>query len=186
MGVSEGSEQEWTYQATHMCHPYRIAGNFRGRKLLQISRFCSNLWNFSLRNWGPGMASFDGNTSEQSTKVFSTKVLFPPTCENFLPWKFPTICCVWVYLGAQNKSEGTRQHTCTTHILVVVGRATVIHTKYWMCSWLNNTQPISRWLTIFHIHTYRKSIGMILTYFTSSSYSWRTGSRCIFETITVA
>ena len=34
---------------------------------------------------------FFGGINEQSTKVFSAKIFFPPIHENFLPSKFPTI-----------------------------------------------------------------------------------------------
>jgi len=53
---------EWqhTYSGDWEVHPafqhthkyYRIAENFRGRKLLRISRFCGYLWKFSPQNWG--------------------------------------------------------------------------------------------------------------------------------------
>ena len=71
---------------------YRIAENFHGRKLSQISWFCGYenfLWKFSLKF--EGLASF-GDTSEQSTKVFSAKIFFPSICECFLPQKFPIRC----------------------------------------------------------------------------------------------
>ena len=47
----------------HVC---RIAGNFVGRKLLQISRFCGYLWKFYRGNLGEWC--FFGCTSEQSAK----------------------------------------------------------------------------------------------------------------------
>ena len=37
-----------------------------------------------------GMASF-GGTSEQSTKVCSANIYFPPICERFILQKFPVI-----------------------------------------------------------------------------------------------
>ena len=64
---------------------YRIAGNFRGRKLSQISRFWSYLWNLSQQNWGHGVfwqqhqwtihESFlhENLIFHQFTKVFSLK-----------------------------------------------------------------------------------------------------------------
>ena len=56
---------------------YRIAGNFRERKLSQILRFCGYLGKFSLQNLG---------TSEQSAKNFPMKILFPTSLvlRNFL------------------------------------------------------------------------------------------------------
>ena len=38
-----------------------------------------------------------GGTSEQSTKVFSVKMFFPPICESFLPQKFLTVRYLGVY-----------------------------------------------------------------------------------------
>ena len=38
-----------------------------------------------------GLASFGSDTSEQSVKVFSVKILFPPNREIFLPRKFLVI-----------------------------------------------------------------------------------------------
>ena len=73
---------------------YRVAENFHGRKLLQISWFCG--YEIFSEIWGHGI--FCG-TSEQSTKVFSAKILFPSICECFLPRKFPlysAIVSVWM------------------------------------------------------------------------------------------
>ena len=53
---------------------YRIAGNFRGRKLLRILRFCSYLRKFfpwNLRAWRPL-----ARQKWQSAKVFFAKILF--------------------------------------------------------------------------------------------------------------
>ena len=38
-----------------------------------------------------GVAFFGSDTSEQSTKVSSAKIWFPPKCKSFLPRKLPTI-----------------------------------------------------------------------------------------------
>ena len=65
---------------------YRIAENFRGRKLSQISRFCGYMRKFSLRNLGCGVIW--RCKSEQSTKVFSAKIVFSLIRESFLPQKF--------------------------------------------------------------------------------------------------
>ena len=50
---------------------YRIAENFRERKLSRISRFCSYTQKFSLRNL-MGCVIWRGK-SEQSAKIFSLK-----------------------------------------------------------------------------------------------------------------
>ena len=53
---------------------YRIAENFRGRKLSRISRLCGYTRNFSLRNLGRGVLR--RGKSEQSAKVFSENRIF--------------------------------------------------------------------------------------------------------------
>ena len=62
---------------------YRIAANFQGRKLSQISRFCDYMKKFSPRNLGCGILRHSKN--EQFAKVFSAKIVFSPICESFLP-----------------------------------------------------------------------------------------------------
>ena len=59
----------------HGCVVYRIAGNFRGRNFHEFRGFVAiDSQKFSPQNvWG--VTSFHG-TSEQSTKVFSAKILF--------------------------------------------------------------------------------------------------------------
>ena len=76
---------------------WSIAGNFRGRKLLQILRFCGYL----LCKIG-GMASFSTAKSKQSLKVFFTKNhIFPQFAKVFsfesfpLMWPLPTLIAVW-------------------------------------------------------------------------------------------
>ena len=66
-----------------------LAGSFQGRKLLQISRFCSYPRKFS--PWIGDVASFGNDTSEQSVKIFSAKILFLPNYESFFPRKFAAI-----------------------------------------------------------------------------------------------
>ena len=51
-----------------------LAGNFWGRKLLWISRFVAIRESFLREIWGRGVLWH--GTSEQSTKVFSTKIVF--------------------------------------------------------------------------------------------------------------
>ena len=58
-------------------------------KLLGILRFCGYTQEFSPRNLGHGVLWHC--KSEQSTKVFSAKIVFSPICESFLPRKFPAI-----------------------------------------------------------------------------------------------
>ena len=53
---------------------YRIVGNFRGRKLSQILRFCGYMQKFSPQNLGRGIL-WHGK-SGQSAKVFSAKIVF--------------------------------------------------------------------------------------------------------------
>jgi len=69
---------------------YRIAGNFWGRKLTQISRgFVAICESFLHEIWGRGGLS--RGKSEQSVKVFSAKIIFSPIHNKFLPRKFPAI-----------------------------------------------------------------------------------------------
>ena len=72
--------QRWT-----CCLKYRIVENFRGRLLSQISQFCGYTRKFSPRNLGCGVLWHCKN--EQSTKVFSAKIVFLPICEKFSPSK---------------------------------------------------------------------------------------------------
>ena len=61
-------------------------GNFRGRKLV-ISRFCKvSLWNLGACG-----------TSEQATKVFSTKIVFSTNLWRFLPQQFPAMRHMLLY-----------------------------------------------------------------------------------------
>ena len=64
---------------------YRIAGNFRGRKLSGILRFCGVCESFLHKICEHGV--FWRGKSEQSVKVFSTKIVFSPICESFFPLK---------------------------------------------------------------------------------------------------
>ena len=64
---------------------YHIVGNFPGRNFCKFRGFVKV---FSTK-FG-GRASF-GGTSEQSTKVFSANIYFPPICERFILQKFPVI-----------------------------------------------------------------------------------------------
>ena len=78
-------EQAWEWK-----RHYRIAGNFRGRKLLQILRFCSYSQKFSPANWRAW--HIFGSTSKQSTKVFSTKIVFFTNS-----WKFSLTTMRYIY-----------------------------------------------------------------------------------------
>ena len=72
----------------HRCwvHPqyYRIAKNFRGRKILRISRFCES---FLREIWG--VASFGAAKESNPRKFSSRKSYFSPISESFLPRNFP-------------------------------------------------------------------------------------------------
>ena len=67
---------------------YRIAGNFRGRKLSQSLKFCSYLRKSSLPNLGAWHLLVASASNLQ--KFFSVKI-FSPICKSFLPGKFPAI-----------------------------------------------------------------------------------------------
>ena len=68
---------------------YCIAGNFRGRKLLQISHFVAICVSFLCEIWRCGVLWYGKN--EQSAKVLPRKLYFSPIRESFLPRKFPAI-----------------------------------------------------------------------------------------------
>ena len=69
---------------TRLVVPY--TENFRGRKLLQISRFCGYLESFPHEIWGRGVMW--RATSEQPAKVFSAKIAFFTNLWKFSPSKF--------------------------------------------------------------------------------------------------
>ena len=64
---------------------YRIVGNFRGRKLLKISRFCGYTRMFSPQNLGRDIL-WHGK-SEQFAKFFSAKIIFFTNPRKFSPSK---------------------------------------------------------------------------------------------------
>ena len=64
---------------------YCTVGNFRGRKLLQISQFCGYLWKFSPQNFG--RCFLWCGKSEQAAKVLSTKIIFFSNLHKFSPSK---------------------------------------------------------------------------------------------------
>ena len=63
---------------------YCIAGNFRGRKLSQISKFCGYLRKFSLRNWGQ---SIIWQHQRAIREIFSAENLFSTNSWKFSPTK---------------------------------------------------------------------------------------------------
>ena len=87
------SWEEYTTRPLRIPYSWKL---LREKKLEWISRFCSYLQNFSPIG---GVASFGCDTSEQSVKVFSTKILFPPNRKSFPPRKFPleSSCYMVVY-----------------------------------------------------------------------------------------
>ena len=73
---------------------YRIAENFRGRKLREFHGFVP-IYIFAkvLRKFSPwiwGMVSF-GVAQVSNLQSFSTKIVFSSICESFLPQRFPAI-----------------------------------------------------------------------------------------------
>ena len=75
-------------------HPkYCITGNFQGRKLSRILRFCGYSRKFSPRNLGHEILWC--GKSEQSAKVFSAKIVFFTNSQKFSPSKVSryTVCC---------------------------------------------------------------------------------------------
>ena len=76
---------------------YHIAGNFRGRKLSQMLRFCGYLRKFSLRSLGAWVLWRSKN--EQSAKVFSAKIVFFTNSRKFSLLK---VSCYTVVLLSMN------------------------------------------------------------------------------------
>ena len=68
---------------------YCIAGNFRGRKLSQISRFCGYLRKFSPQIWGHGI--FGAAKASNSRKFFPRKSYFHQSAKVFSLESFSTI-----------------------------------------------------------------------------------------------
>ena len=66
---------------------YRIAGNFRGRKLLQISQFCGYIFVkvFSVKFGGMAPLALQKQAIRES---FLRQNVFSPICQSFLPQKF--------------------------------------------------------------------------------------------------
>ena len=73
---------------------YCIAGNFRGRKLLQISRFVAIRETFLHEIWG--VVPF-GTAQACNPRKFSPRK--SPIRESFFPWKFPAIRYVEIEEG---------------------------------------------------------------------------------------
>ena len=73
---------------------YHIAGNFRGRKLLQILRFCGYLWKFSPRNLGAGRPLVRHKRTIHEN--FFVKIVFFTNSWKFSPSKVScyTVSCV--------------------------------------------------------------------------------------------
>ena len=69
------------------CLVTHIAGNFQGRKLLQILWLCGYLQKLSLQNWECG--AFWCRETEQSAKVFSMKIVFFTNSQVFSLESFP-------------------------------------------------------------------------------------------------
>ena len=72
-----------------MVTSYCTAGNFQGKRCLQIS---SIFYSAKLR----GVASV-GSTSKQSVKVFSLKIVFPPIHKSFLSQKIISLYGLRLY-----------------------------------------------------------------------------------------
>ena len=64
---------------------YRIPGNFRGRKLSQISQFCGYSRKFSPQNWGCG--TFGAAKVSNPRKFSPRKLYFSPIWRKFSPSK---------------------------------------------------------------------------------------------------
>ena len=85
--VDPRAKRSFKYDHLRKVHTlYRIAENFWGRKLSRISWFCGYTQKFS--PWNVGRGIFWHGKSEQSVKVFSTKIIIR---KSFLPWKFTAI-----------------------------------------------------------------------------------------------
>ena len=88
---------------------YRIAKNFRGRKLLQILQFWAIRKSFLCKIWG--VASFGTAKASNPRKFSPRKAYFSPIRESFLPRKFPAIRYV-----ERRSGIGCSQPPLTWHI----------------------------------------------------------------------
>ena len=86
---------------------YRIAGNFWGSKLSQISWFCGYLRKFSRKIWRCDILWRSKN--KQSTKFSPLKSYFSLIRNSFLPWKFP-LYTVFSTMSERNPLYGTIIH----------------------------------------------------------------------------
>ena len=112
---------------------YRIAENFRGRKISRISRFCCNLWKFcpwNLGVWRPlawqkqairKSFLYENRIFHWSAKVFSTKIVFFTDLRKFSPSK---VFCYTVvkkafinYMHLQGFSIDSHTFACVRHMI---------------------------------------------------------------------
>ena len=87
---------------------YRIAGNFWGRKLSQISWFCGYSQKFSLQKFGD-VTLFGAAKTSNPQKFSPRKSYFSPICNSFLPQKFP-VYTVFPAFSERNPLYGTIIH----------------------------------------------------------------------------
>ena len=95
---------------------YRIAENFRGRKLVRISWFCGYTRKFCPRNLGRGVL-WHGK-SEQSTKVFSAKIIFFTNSRRFSPSK---VSRYMVHFVCPYGEDYITYGECTSHDWMITG-----------------------------------------------------------------
>ena len=101
--------------ATECC----IAGNFRGRKLSRILRFCGYTWKFSLWNWG---VAFFGVAKVSNPRKFSPRKLYFTNLRKFSPSKVSRytvftrkVINPWVHLTLQRFGFFKQLYNSWTH-----------------------------------------------------------------------
>ena len=93
LGVTREKGVSWKvcdiYSTYALLGTYCIAGNFWGRKLSRILRFCGYLWIVSPQNLGTWY--YLAGPASNLWKLSPWKSCFPPVCKSFLLRKFPAI-----------------------------------------------------------------------------------------------
>ena len=95
---------------------YRIAENFRGENLCEPPRFCGYTRKFYLRNLERGVLWY--GKSEQSTKVFSAKIIFFTNSQKFSPSK---VSRYMVHFVCPYGEDYITYGECTSHDWMIAG-----------------------------------------------------------------
>ena len=118
---------------------YRIAVNFRGRKLLRISRFYGYSRKFS--SWNFEVLSPLGWQNKQSAKIFSVKIVFITHLWNFSPSKVFHYTVLMVSQYATRWCQ-SRAWLLTNYWLSTEFYSMEVFFKLWIPSWVYFLLPL--------------------------------------------